>query len=138
MCEYFPESKFSGGKVKVGLDWSNYATKIDLKHATGVDISKFAKNVDLANIKCDIDKLDIDKLKNVTTNLRNLESKVDKLDVDKLVPVPVDLSKLSDLVKTDVVKKSVYNAEIRNTEDNIPDVTNLATNTTLNIKMDEV
>ena len=138
MYEYFSESKFSGGRVKVESDWSNYSTKRDLKHATGVDISKFAKNVDLANIKRDIDKLDIDKLKNVTTNSRNLESKVDKLDVDKLVPVPVDLSKLSDLVKTGVVKKSVCNAEIRNTEDNIPDVTNLATNTTLNIKMDEV
>ena len=138
MCEYFSESKFSGGRVKVESDWSNYATKIDLKHATGVYISKFAKNVDLPNIKCDTDKLDIDKLKNVATNSRNLESKVDKLDVDKLVPVPVDLSKLSDLVKTDVVKKSVYNAEIRNTEDNIPDVTNLVTNTTLNTKMDEV
>ena len=105
MCEYFSELKFSGGRVKVESDWSNYSTKIDLKHATGVDISKFAKNVDLANIKCDIDKLDIDKLKNVTTNSRNLESKVDKLDVDKLVPVPVDLSKLSDLVKIDVFKK---------------------------------
>ena len=138
MCEYFSESKFSGGRVKVESDWSNYATKIDLKHATGVYISKFAKNVDLPNIKCDTDKLDIDKLKNVATNSRNLESKVDKLDVDKLVPVPVDLSKLSDLVKTDVVKKSVCNAEIRNTEDNIPDVTNLVTNTTLNTKMDEV
>ena len=138
MYEYFSESKFSGGRVKVESDWSNYSTKRDVKHATGVDISKFAKNDDLANIKRDIDKLDIDKLKNVTTNSRNLESKVDKLDVDKLVPVPVDLSKLSDLVKTDVVKKSVCNAEIRNTEDNIPDVTNLATNTTLNIKMDEV
>ena len=138
MCEYFSESKFSGGRVKVESDWSNYATKIDLKHATGVYISKFAKNVDLPNIKCDTDKLDIDKLKNVATNSWNLESKVDKLDVDKLVPVPVDLSKLSDLVKTGVVKKSVCNAEIRNTEDNIPDVTNLATNTTLNTKMDEV
>ena len=105
MCEYFSESKFSGGRVKVESDWFNYATKIDLKHATGVYISKFAKNVDLPNIKCDTDKLDIDKLKNVATNSRNLESKVDKLDVDKLVPVPVDLSKLSDLVKTDVVKK---------------------------------
>ena len=105
MYEYFSESKFSGGRVKVESDWSNYSTKRDLKHATGVDISKFAKNVDLANIKRDIDKLDIDKLKNVTTNSRNLESKVDKLDVGKLVPVPVDLSKLGDLVKTDVVKK---------------------------------
>ena len=52
--------------------------------------------------------MDIDKLKNVPINLSNLKSKVDKLDVNKLVPV--DLSKLSDAVKTDVVKKDVYNA----------------------------
>ena len=52
--------------------------------------------------------MDIDKLKNVPINLSNLKSKVDKLDVNKLVPH--DLSKLSDAVKTDVVKKDVYNA----------------------------
>ena len=63
---------------------------------------------DLASLKSNVDKLDIDKLKNVPSNLSNLKSKVDKLDVDKLVPVPVDLSKLSDLVKTNVVKKDVY------------------------------
>ena len=85
--------------MKVELDLSNYATKADLKTATGVDTSKFAKKVDLVNLKSNIDKLDIDKVKNVPTNLSNLESKVDKLDVDKLVPVPVDLSKLSDGVK---------------------------------------
>ena len=45
-----------------------------------------------------------------------MKSKVDKLDVDKLVPAPVDLSKLSDVVKNDVVKKDVYNAKIRNIE----------------------
>ena len=49
--------------------------------------------------------LDIDKLKNVPTNLSNLKSKVDKLDVDKLVPVLFGLSKLSDAVKNDVDKK---------------------------------
>ena len=43
------------------------------------------------------------------TNLVNLKTEVDKLDIDKLVPVPVDLSKLSDVVKNDVVKKTVYN-----------------------------
>ena len=42
------------------------------------------------------------------TNLSNLKTEVDKLDIDKLVPVPVDLSKLSDVVKNDVVKKDVY------------------------------
>ena len=67
--------------------------------------TRFAKNVDLANLKSNVGKLDIDKLKNVPTNLSSLRSKVDKLGVDKLVPVPVDLSKLSDVVKNDVVKK---------------------------------
>ena len=46
--------------------------------------------------------------------------------------VPVDLSKLSDVVKNDVVRKDVHNAKIKYTKDKIPDLTNLATNTTLN------
>ena len=71
--------------MKFELYSSNYATKADLENAKGVDTSKLAKNVDLANLKS---------------------------DVDKLVPVPVDLSKHSDLVKNDVVKKDVYNAKI--------------------------
>ena len=54
-----------------------------------------------------MDKLDIDKLKNIQTNLSNLKSKVNKLDVDALIPVSVDLSKLSDVVKNDVVKKDI-------------------------------
>ena len=77
-------------------------------------------------------------MKNVPTNLSNLKSKVDKLDVDKLVPVPVDLNELSDIVKNDVVKKDEYNAKIKNTEDNMPYITNLATNTTLSAKINEV
>ena len=67
---------------------------------------------------------------NVPTDLNNVKSKVDELDVDKLVPFLVDLSKLSDVIKNDVVKKDVYNAKINNVEDKIPDITNLATNTT--------
>ena len=117
---------------------SNYATKTHLKNATGVDISRFAKKVDLANLKSNLDKLDIDKLKNLPFNLSNLKSKVDKLDVDKLVPVPADLSKLSDAVKNDVLKKDEYNVKIKNIEDKIPDITNLATKTTLNAKTNEV
>ena len=92
----------------------NYATKADLKNATDVDTSKFAKKVDLASLKSNVDKLGIDKLKNVPTNLNNLKSKVDKLDVDKLIPVSADLSKLSDVVKSDVVKKDVCNAKSKN------------------------
>ena len=86
MSEYFPEPKSLGGRLKVGLDLSNYAAKADLKNVTGVDTSKFAKKVDLANFKCNIDKLDVDKLDNVRTNLSTLKSKVKILDVDKLVP----------------------------------------------------
>ena len=50
MSEYFPESKSSGGRVKVELDFSNYATKF---------AKKFAKKVDLASLKSDLDKSDI-------------------------------------------------------------------------------
>ena len=49
---------------------SNYATKTDVKKATGVGTSSFAKKTDLANLKNDVDKLDIDKLKNVPSNLK--------------------------------------------------------------------
>ena len=96
------------------------------------------KKTDFACLKPNVDKLHIDKLKNVPTNLSNLKSRVDKLDVDKLVPVPVDLSKLSDVIKNDVVEKDVYNAKIKNIEDKIGDITNLATKTTLNAKINEL
>ena len=69
--------------MKVELDLSNYATKTDLKNATGGDTSDFTKKTDLANLKSDVDKFDINKLKNVPSNLRNLKSKVDKLDIGK-------------------------------------------------------
>ena len=92
-----------------------------LKNATGLSASNFATKNDLANLKPDVDKLDIDKLKNAAGNVSNLKSKVDKLDVDKLVPVPVDLSKLSDVVKNDV-RKDVYNTKIKNIEDKIPEL----------------
>ena len=105
ISEHFAESKSFGRRVKVELDLSNYATKADFKNATGMDTSKFAKRIDLASLKSNVNKLDIDKLKNVPTNLSNLKIKVDKFDVDELVSVPIDLSKLSDVVKNDVVKK---------------------------------
>ena len=91
--------------MKFELDFANYATKADLNNVTVVDTSKFAKKVDLANLKSDVDKWDIDKFKNVPSNLNNLKNKIDKLDVEKSVAVSVYLSKLSDIVKNDVVKK---------------------------------
>ena len=117
MSEYFLEPKSLGKRVKVELEMSNYATKIELKNVTGFDMSKVAKKIDVANLKYNVDKLDIDKLKNIPTNASNLQTKVHKLDVDKLVPVSVNLNKLSDIVKDDVVKKDVDNANIKNIED---------------------
>ena len=76
--EYFPKPKFLGANVKVELDLSNYATKADLKNATGVDTSDFAKKTDLAYLKSNVGKLDIDTLKNVPYNISNFKSKVDK------------------------------------------------------------
>ena len=67
-----------------------------------------------------------------------MKNEVYKLDVDKLVPVPVDLSKPSNAVKNDDFKKDVYNAKIINTEDKIPVITNVATNTALNAKVNEI
>ena len=64
----------------------NYATKTDLKNVTHVDTSSFA----------------------LKENLASLKTEVDQLDIDKLVPLPVNLSKLSDIVKNDVAKKTVY------------------------------
>ena len=87
MSQYLPKPFRSfGGNINVKVDLSNYATKTDLKNVTQVDTSSFA----------------------LKTNLASLKTEVDKLDIDKLAPVPVDLSKLSDVVKNDVVKKAVY------------------------------
>ena len=87
MSQYFLKSfRRFGENIKIKVDLSNYATKTDLKNVTHIDTSSFA----------------------LKTSLANLKTKVDKLDIDKLAPVPVDLSKLSDIVKNDVVKKTVY------------------------------
>ena len=113
MSEYFPKPNYLKANMKVELDLSNYATKADLKNVTGVHTSSFAKITDIANLKSDVDKLDIDELKNVPSNLNNLKSKVDKLDIGNLETTPVDLSKLRNVTKNDVTKKDVYNAKIK-------------------------
>ena len=84
MSQYFPKSFISfGGNINVKVDLSNYATKTDLKNVTHVATSNF----------------------DLKTNLASLKTEVDKLDIDELAPVLVDLSKLSDVVKNNVVKK---------------------------------
>ena len=119
-------------------DLSNYATKADWKNATGVDISKFAEKIDLASLKSNLDKLDIARWKTPPSNSGNLKNKIAKLDADKLGPVPVEVSKLRDVVKNDVVIRDAYNTEIKNIENKKSDITKLATNDSLNAKINEV
>ena len=67
MSKNFPKRNSLGANVKVGIDLYNSATKSDLKNATRVDTSSFAKKTDLANLKSDVEELDIDEIKNVPT-----------------------------------------------------------------------
>ena len=77
-----------------------------------------------------INWIDLNNLK-----LSHLKNKVDKVDVNKLLPASVDLSKLCGVTKYDAVEKYINNAKIKHTEDKIPDIANLGTNTTLNVKI---
>ena len=106
ISQYFskPYEPF-GRDINVMVDLSNYATKADIKNITHIGTSGFA----------------------LKTNLANLKAEIDNLDIDKLAPVPVYLSKLSDVVKNDVIKKTAYNAKISEIEGKIPDISNLAT-----------
>ena len=85
--QHFPKlyKRFEGiSNVKVDL--SNYASKTDLKNATGIDTSNLA----------------------LKSNLASLKTEVDKIDADKLKTDPIDLSKLSNVVNNDVVKNIEY------------------------------
>ena len=87
MSQYFPKlDEPFGGDINVKIDLSNYASKTDLKNISHVNVGSFA----------------------LKSNLANLKTEVDKLDIDKLATVPNDLAKPSNVVKNDVVKKTVY------------------------------
>ena len=78
MSQYFPKAyEAFGGDINVKVDLSNYSTKADTKYMAHIDTSSFALKSNLASLKCE----------------------ADKLDIDKLASVPVDLSKLSNVVK---------------------------------------
>ena len=135
MSKYFPKPyEPFGGNINVKVDLSNYAAKKDIKNITHVDTSSFA----------------------LKTNVANLKTKIDKLDIDKLTPIPVDLSKLSDVVKNDVIKKAEYNKLVNKVnnidtsrfilktkydadkielEKKIPDTSNLIENQTIILKL---
>ena len=111
MSAYYPPYRSSSNNIKVELDFANYATKIDLKNITHVDVSSFSSK----------------------TNFTALKTEVDKIDTDKLKTVPDDLAKLSNVVKNEVVKKTDFSA------DNYVTRTKFSTNTnSLDDKIDKV
>ena len=138
MSQYFPKPyEPFGGDINVKVDLSNYATKADIKNISHVDTSSFA----------------------LKTNLASLKTEVDQLDIDELVPAPVDLSKLSDVVKISVVKKTdydklvakvnsidtsgfvlktKYDADKSELENKIPDTSGLVKKTDYNAKITEI
>ena len=76
MSQYFPKPyEPFGGEINVKVDLSNYATKTDIKNILHIDISSFALKSNLASLKTEVDKLDIDKSKILPTNLSNLKVK---------------------------------------------------------------
>ena len=87
MSNYFRRRyKRFDGDISVKFDLSNYATKTDLKNVSHVDVNSFA----------------------LKSNLASLRTEVGKIDAEKLKTVPVDLAKLSNVVKSDVIKKTEY------------------------------
>ena len=115
MSQYFPKPyEPFGGDINVTVDLSNYETKDDIKNITHVDTSSFA----------------------LKTNLANLKTEVDKLDIDKLPTAPGDLTKLSNVVKNDVVKKTVCDKLVTKV-DNI-DTSGLVKKTDCNTKICEI
>ena len=101
MSTYYPSYKSSNQNIKAELDLANYATKDDVKNITHIDVSSFASK----------------------TNLATLKTEVDKIDVDKLKTTPTDLAKLTNAVENDLVKKTDYNTKVTSIENQIAGVT---------------
>ena len=156
---YYPPYKSSSNNVKVELDLTNYATKTDLKNTTHVDVSSFASKTNLAALKTEIDKIDRDKLKTAPTDLAKLTNAIEndvlkktdyntkvtsieaqlagltKNTVDNLA----DITKLKAIDTNSFVTRTKFSADTNALDDKIddvekkpPDISGLATKTSLN------
>ena len=150
MSQYFPKPhKPFGGDINVEVDLSNYATKTDIKTISHVDTSSFSLKTNLATLKTEVDKLDVDKLVPVPVDLSKLSDVVKKTDYDKLIAkvnyidtsgfvlktkYDTDKSELETKIPDTcgLVKKTNYDAKIADIEGKIPDPTKTALNTVEN------
>ena len=138
MSQYFPRpyEPFSGD-INVTVDLSNYATKDDIKNITHVGTSSFALKTNLANLKNEVDKLDIDKLATVPVDLSKLSNAV-KNDVVKKTVYDKLVAKVDNIDTSDLVKKTDYNTKISEIEDKIPDSSSFVKKTDYNTKFTEI
>ena len=126
MSQYFPKPyEPFGGDINVRVDLSNYATKDDIRNITHVDTASFALKTNLANLKSEFDKLDVDKLKPIPTDLSK-SSDVVKNDIVKKTDYNKLVTKVDSIDTSGLVKKTDYNTKISETEDKITDTSNLA------------
>ena len=144
MSQYFPTYRSSEGNIKVEIDLSRYATKTDLKNVTHVDVISFALKTNLANLKTEVDKLDIAKLTPVPDDLANLRNIV-KNDVVKKTEYDKLVEKVDNIDTTRFVLKTTYDIDkqdlekkISDAEKKIPNRNNLAKKTDLNAKITEI
>ena len=132
MSHYFPKpfNSHFDDSIKVKIDLTNYATKADIKNISHDDASSFALKTNLANVKSEVDKLEIDKLKPVPTDFSKLSNVVTH-DVVKKVDYNKLANKVDNIDTSDLVKKTDYNTKITEIEGKIPDISNLARKTAL-------
>ena len=96
---YYPPYKSSSNNIKVELDLSNYATKDDVKNITHVDVSSYATKTNLAALKVEVDKINVDKLKIVPDDLAKLSNVVKMKLLKKLILVLILMSRELNLVQ---------------------------------------
>ena len=130
MSKYFPKPYSHEENIKVKIDLGNYATKEDIKNITHVDTSIFPLKTDLSNLKTEVDKLDIDKLVPVATDLSKLSNKVKNYVAKKVVYNKL-VAKVDNIDTSDFVLKTKYDTDKAELEKKIPNISNLATKTAL-------
>ena len=120
MSQYFPKpfNSHFGDSIKANIDLSNYATKTDIKNISHIDTLNFALKANLAHLKTEVDKLDIDKSVPVPAYFSK-SSDVKKTVYDKLVP------KIDNIDTSDFVFKTKYQTDKTEIENRIRDMSNL-------------
>ena len=159
MTQCYPSYRNSSNNIKLKLDLVNYATKTDLKNITHVDVSSFASKTNLAALKTEVDKIDTDKLKTTPADLAKLTNAIENDVVKKTdyntkvtsieaqiagltkntVDNLADITRFKAIDTNSFVTRTRFSADTNTLDDKIdgveknnPDISGLATKTSLN------